>query len=39
VLRREPEFTVETYLTTLHYRQEGDREHHRRALLKGGLPP
>ena len=39
VLRREPGFTVETYLTTLHYRQEDDREHHRQALLNGGLPP
>jgi adenylate cyclase len=39
VVRREPEFCVERYLATLHYAQEVDREHHREALLKGGLPP
>jgi adenylate cyclase len=39
VLRREPEFTVESYLSTLHYRQDEDRVHHRQALLKSGLPP
>jgi adenylate cyclase len=38
VLRREPGFTVETYLATLHYRHEADREHHRQALLASGLP-
>ena len=38
VLRREPGFTVESYLATLHYRQEADREHHRQALLASGLP-
>jgi adenylate cyclase len=39
VLRREPEFTVESYLATLHYRQDEDRRHHCEALLKAGLPP
>ncbi len=38
VAKREPSFNVETYLATLHYRQPGDREHHRAALLKAGLP-
>ena len=35
VSKREPGFSVERYLATLHYAQEGDREHHREALLKG----
>ena len=38
VLRKEPGFTVESYLATLHYRHEADREHHRGALLASGLP-
>ena len=38
VLRKEPGFTVESYLATLHYRQEPDRDHHRQALLQSGLP-
>jgi adenylate cyclase len=38
VLRREPGFTVEAYLQTLHYKQDADREHHRQALLAAGLP-
>jgi len=38
VLRRQPEFKVESYLTTLHYKNETDLEHHRLALLKAGLP-
>jgi adenylate cyclase len=38
VMRRDPGFTVEGYLATLHYRQEEDREHHRQALLASGLP-
>jgi adenylate cyclase len=37
-LRRQPELTVETHLTTLHYKREADREHHREGLLKAGLP-
>ena len=39
VLRREPEFTVESYLATLHYKRDSDREHHRDGLLKAGLAP
>ena len=38
VLRREPAFSVETYLATQHYRDASDREHHRQGLLKAGLP-
>ena len=39
VLAFEPGFRVETYLATLlHYKQDGDREHHRQSLLKAGLP-
>jgi adenylate cyclase len=38
VLRREPGFSVESYLATLHYKHEGDREHHRESLRKAGLP-
>ncbi|MCH7929588.1 MAG: tetratricopeptide repeat protein [Proteobacteria bacterium] len=38
VLKREPAFTVESYLGTLHYKQESDRDHHREGLLKAGLP-
>jgi adenylate cyclase len=39
VLRRQPGFSVEAYLQTLHYKQSSDLEHHREALLKAGLPP
>jgi adenylate cyclase len=38
VLECEPTFAVEPYLKTLHYKREEDREHHRAALLKAGLP-
>ena len=38
-LRLEPGFGIESYLATLHYRHEADREHHRSGLLKSGLPP
>jgi adenylate cyclase len=38
VLKREPNFAIESYLKTLHYKREEDREHHREALLKAGLP-
>jgi len=37
-LRRQPEFTVEACLTTLHYKRDADRDHHREGLLKAGLP-
>jgi adenylate cyclase len=38
VLKREPAFCIENYLKTQHYKREEDREHHRRALIKAGLP-
>jgi adenylate cyclase len=38
VLSREPGFTVDAYLATLHYKLDSDREHHREGLLKAGLP-
>jgi adenylate cyclase len=38
VMRREPAFCVENYLNTLHYKRDEDREHHREALIKAGLP-
>jgi adenylate cyclase len=37
VRSRDPAFTVESYLATLHYKQPEDLEHHREALLKAGL--
>jgi adenylate cyclase len=38
VLSRQPDFSVDAYLATLHYRHESDRAHHRECLLKAGLP-
>jgi adenylate cyclase len=38
VLKRAPDFSVERYLQTLHYKHASDREHHRDGLLKAGLP-
>ncbi|HWT31702.1 MAG TPA: adenylate/guanylate cyclase domain-containing protein [Propylenella sp.] len=38
VLTKEPAFTVESYLGTLHYRQASDREHYGEGLFKAGLP-
>ncbi len=38
VLKRAPDFSVERYLETLHYKHASDREHHREGLLKAGLP-
>jgi adenylate cyclase len=38
VLKRSPDFATETYIATQHYKEERDREHHRAALLKAGLP-
>jgi adenylate cyclase len=36
--RLQPDLRVETYLATLHYKLDGDREHCRQGLLKAGLP-
>jgi len=38
VLKLAPEFTAAAHLGTLHYRRPEDREHHREALLRAGLP-
>jgi adenylate cyclase len=37
VMRRQPEFAVDAYLGTLHYKRDSDRTHHRDGLLKAGL--
>ena len=39
VLSRQPEFSVDAYLATLHYKRDSDRAHHREGLFKAGLPP
>ena len=38
VLRLQPGFSTRAYLATLPYKNESDRQHHREALLKAGLP-
>jgi adenylate cyclase len=38
VLARKPDFTVEDYLSTVHYKRQEDLDHHRTSLLKAGLP-
>jgi adenylate cyclase len=38
VVNRDPSFTIESYLKTLHYKRPEDREHHRVSLLKAKLP-
>ncbi len=38
VLKREPQFSVANYLTTQHYKFDGDRQRHQAGLLKAGLP-
>jgi adenylate cyclase len=39
VTNRQPEFSVDACLATLHYKRASDRAHHREALLKAGLTP
>ena len=39
VLSRQPDFAVDAYLATLHYKRESDRAHHREGLLRAGLAP
>lgn len=36
--KRDPDFCVEAFLATLHYKREEDIAHHRSALLAAGLP-
>jgi hypothetical protein len=38
VLKRQPDFTVGAYLSTMHYKRPEDLDHHRESLLKAGLP-
>jgi adenylate cyclase len=38
VLQRQPTFTIENFLKTLHYRQAADTDHVREGLSKAGLP-
>jgi adenylate cyclase len=38
LLQRVPDFLIERFLATQHYKHDGDREHHRAALLKAKLP-
>jgi adenylate cyclase len=38
VLQRQPTFSIESFLGTLHYQQPADSEHMREGLLKAGLP-
>ena len=38
VLSTSPEFTIASYLTGLHYKEDAHREHHRVALVAAGLP-
>ena len=38
VLSRDPAFSIEAYLATLHYKQTDDLDHHREALSRAGLP-
>ncbi len=38
VLDGQPSFSTEEDLTTLHYKHDDDREHHREGLLKAGMP-
>ena len=38
VLQRQPDFTVQNLLKTLHYRQPSDTEHVREGLSEAGLP-
>jgi adenylate cyclase len=38
VLQRAPDFSIERFIATQHYKHENDREHHRAALVKAQLP-
>jgi adenylate cyclase len=38
VLQRAPDFSIERFIATQHYKQESDRAHHRAALVKAQLP-
>jgi adenylate cyclase len=38
VMQREPGFSADSFIKTLHFRQASDNEHLREGLLKAGLP-
>ncbi len=38
LLQRAPDFSIERFLATQHYKHDSDREHHRAALIKAQLP-
>ncbi|MDA1101584.1 MAG: adenylate/guanylate cyclase domain-containing protein [Proteobacteria bacterium] len=38
VLAREPNFSIEKHISSLHYAREQDRDHHRQSSLQAGLP-
>ncbi len=38
VMRLNPDFTITSYMDTLHYKHDADADHHREALVKAGLP-
>ena len=38
VVEKEANFTIKSYLSTLHYQREADLEHHRESLAMAGLP-
>jgi adenylate cyclase len=38
LLQRAPDFSIERFIATQHYKHESDREHHRAALVKAQLP-
>ena len=39
IIKRAPDFCVDDYLSTQHYKVSSDLEHCRSALLRAGLPP
>jgi hypothetical protein len=39
VIQREPAFTAEGFLGTLHHQQHSDKEHLLDGLVQAGLPP
>jgi adenylate cyclase len=38
VLTKKPDFSIDSYLATVHYKRDTDLEHHRQSLAKAGLP-
>ena len=38
LLEKSPKFSIEAFLSTMHYTRDEDRERHRQSLIKAGLP-